>query len=123
MRALLVIAMLIFMTGEVQACRYIPRSFDENYDSAVLAVIGTIEHVDDEMAVMAVEKVFKGEATAGGTLQIPTGKSSCHIRFMTGQRWLYLGASYPSGSVLLEDEKGNALKGDLPPVEEIFITP
>ena len=114
---------LVLFANTALACRYIPRSFDENYDAAELAIIGTVEHVADDMVVMAVEKVFKGKAEAGGTLQVPTGKSSCHIRFVTGQKWLYLGASYPSGSILLEDEKGNALKEGIPAVEEIFINP
>ena len=121
-RLLLAGLFLVMVASPAQACRYIPRSFDENYAEAADVLIGTVEHVSDDMTVMAVERVYKGTAKAGGTLQIPANTSSCHIRFAIGQKWLYLGAGYPSGSLLLQDEKGNVIDENMAGLDEIPVT-
>ncbi len=118
MRILLFLALFLFASQDVHACRYQARPFEESLKSAAVSFIGTVTTVENRLAVIKVEKAIKG-VKDGETLDVEIGESSCAIRFAAGQRWIYLGDSAPSGSLLLMDENGDTVGDNLKLVQTL----
>lgn len=100
-------AMLFLCAGlaqEAEACRYQDRPMADKIAQAPVIAIGHIETVENGLAILRVQQAVKGLAEGQQTVEIETGRTSCHHHFAAGQRWLYMGTGYPSGSMLLEDE-------------------
>ena len=117
LRLFSLLALCLAFSQGAAACAYERMQFEVALKSSEKAFIGTVETVENRLAILKVEKAVKG-VKEGETLDVEIGESSCAIRFQAGQRWLYLGASQPSGSILLRDENGNAMAENLRLVQE-----
>jgi hypothetical protein len=105
MRIFLLTALVFLLAHPAQACRYEPRPLEDQLKAAPTVFIGTVTTVENRQATFSVEKGIKG-IRDGETLDAEITADSCAIRFQPGQRWVYLGNSQPSGSLMLMDEYG-----------------
>ncbi|MEZ0260771.1 MAG: hypothetical protein ACAH80_07160 [Alphaproteobacteria bacterium] len=117
MRALLFLSLFLLFPHHANACAYERMQFDVALNAAEKSFIGTVASVEGRDAKITVEKAIKG-VKDGEVLDVEIGESSCAIRFQKGQQWLYLGASQPSGSILLKDEQGQELAENVALVKE-----
>lgn len=95
---------VLLTASAAQACKFIPKTLTESIAAAPVAAIGQIETIENGLVILRVQQALKGVPEGKQTLEFEMGQTSCHHRFEAGQRWLYMGTSYPAGSVLLEDE-------------------
>lgn len=107
-RYLVLIAAFMAMAAPAHACKVMVRPFEVSFKEAETAFIGTVRTVENRLAIIRVEKGIKG-IEGGQEIDVEIGESSCAIRFQPGQRWFYLGAGVPSGSLLLRDEYGREM--------------
>src|SRR4051812_43426208 len=115
MRILLIIILVLFsFVPPAHACRYEARAFGEQLKDAQTVFIATVTTVENGLATFTIEKGIKGVSQAKNSKETQTFdaevlRDSCGIRFSPGQRWLYLGNTQPSGSLLLMDEYGRSV--------------
>lgn len=109
-RAVVLLACLLFlvMMRNAHACAYERMQMDVALKAAAQVFIGTVEEVGEDQTLLKVTRAIKN-VSEGDTVAAPYEGSSCDIRFTKGQRWLYLGSTHPTGSLMLTDEKGNAV--------------
>lgn len=107
-RYLVLIAAFMLLAGPAHACKVMVRPFEVSFKEAEIAFVGTVRTVENRLAIIRAEKGIKG-IEDGQEIDVEIGESSCAIRFQPGQRWLYLGAGVPSGSLLLRDEYGREI--------------
>ncbi|HYD17366.1 MAG TPA: hypothetical protein VEF76_02675 [Patescibacteria group bacterium] len=110
--AVFVLFCAAFAPRDAGACRYRPEPLEQSIKSAEKSFIGTVKTVENGMAYIEVEQTVHG-VKEGDVVEAEYRGNSCDIRFAPGQRWLYLGSSLPSGSLLLQDENGRELAGNI----------
>lgn len=98
------------------ACKFEARPLAESVAAAKDGFIGTVDTVENGLAILHVQKSLHGKD--GDTLDVEISQESCAIRFQPGQRWLYLGPDHPSGSLLLRDENGVKMTANIAAVEK-----
>lgn len=111
------LALLLLLPATANACAYERVQFDVAVNAAEKSFIGTVTSLEGRHAKITVEKPLKG-VTAGDTIEFDIDESSCAIRFQQGQQWFYLGASQPSGSLLLKDDQGREQAENIALVKE-----
>lgn len=118
---------LCVMALDATACKFKPRAWEDLVAEATVVFEGTVKasandrsgRKPDHPAVFRVEKVLKGNVSAGDTVNVWTSNSSCGLAFTKGQRWLVLSSGdplqshAPSGSLLLVTEQGGLDKENL----------
>lgn len=116
--ALAVFAGLMLAAGVSPAlgCRYEARPLAESVAAAQDGFIGTVDTVENGLAILHVQKSLRDKP--GDTLEVEISQESCAIRFAPGQRWLYLGPDHPSGSLLLRDENGVEITANIAAAEK-----
>lgn len=119
LRLLACLALLLVLAHPAAACRYQPVSFDDALEKAPNAFIGTVKSVKDGHVEWAVETGVKG-LQDGAPFTTEIGGESCDIRFEAGQRWMFLGTTHPTGSLLLEDARGNRMEENIKTVNDKF---
>lgn len=113
------LAAAVFLTaGTAQACKFLPKTLAENIAAAPVVAIGNIETIENGLVILRVQQALKGVPAGQETVEFEMGQTSCHHRFEAGQRWLYMGTSYPEGSVLLEDEYARRMDENITAVEK-----
>lgn len=101
------------------ACRYEPLSLDAALEKSGTAFIGTAKSIENGTVAWMVEKGIKG-LNDGAAFSSRIGGESCDIRFQQGERWLFLGETQLSGSLLLQDANGTRLEGNIKAVNDKF---
>ncbi|MFN7112856.1 MAG: hypothetical protein ACK4PK_00680 [Alphaproteobacteria bacterium] len=124
-RALLLATVLVCagMPLRAEACKFKERPFADKISEAPVIAIGFIETIENGLVILRVQQAIKGVESGKETIEFETGQTSCHHRFAAGQRWLYMGVGYPSGSVLLEDEYARRIDDNIAFVEAEFSAP
>lgn len=107
-RYLVLIAAFMALAAPAYACKVMARPFEVSLKEAEIAFVGTVRTVENRLAIIRAEKAVKG-IEDGQEIDVEIGEGSCAIRFQPGQRWFYLGAGVPSGSLLLRDEYGREI--------------
>lgn len=105
--------------AKAEACRFEARPFEENEKQAATIFIGTVRTVENGLATFHVEKGIRNIGD-GEEFSTEIGGSSCDLRVRPGQRWLYLGASAPAGSLMLQTEYGQANAANAALVEKKY---
>ncbi len=116
---LMTLVFVLFAAGQAEACRYLPKTFDEYLAQSEKVFIGSVKTVENRLAVFEVEKGITG-IKDGETFELEMGDTSCDTRFEAGQIWLYMGASHSSGTRLLMDDHGRILDDSAKLVKERF---
>ncbi len=85
------------------ACKFIPNhdSLETKISNSHVAFIGKINKKVNNEVTFTIERNFKNKDDKKDVV-ITQGQTSCHDRYEEGDKWLFLGSSMPSGSILLE---------------------
>ena len=116
-RTLALVCLVLAFAGRAEACRYLPRPFEEQLKNANQVFYGTVMRVEDGLTILKVDKAVRG-VKDGQEVEVPNEGSSCDIRFTAGQRWFFMGGALPSGSALLADENGNEIAENMDMIAE-----
>ena len=108
---------LLSITHPAGACKYKAQPFDQLVQAAPVIFVGKVSAVENGKAIFSVDASVRG-AEEGKSFSTEIGQSSCDIRFVSGQTWLYMGGTVPSGSVLLITETGRLDKDNSSLVKE-----
>src|SRR5262245_41792927 len=119
-KTIITIYLIICSTATAWTCDYVDRPFEENYERAETVFIGKVVRHEEGKFVLAVYKAIKGIEDAQEFKVPDTMRTDCDIGFHLGQVWLFLGERHPDGSMLLVDEKGNAIEPAVQFVSEKF---
>lgn len=125
-RRAVLIAIVVLVAGvpvRAEACKFKPRPLAEKIAAAPVIAVGHIETIENGLVRLRVQQRIKGVDPEQQTIEFDMGQTSCHHRFVAGQRWLYMGTGYPSGSVLLEDEYARRIDENIAFVEAEFSVP
>ncbi|MDP2205356.1 MAG: hypothetical protein Q8K65_03535 [Alphaproteobacteria bacterium] len=125
-RTLLLLAIVLFsaaMPVRAEACKFQERPLADKISAAPVIAVGFLETIENGLVTLRVQQAIKGIAPEQQTIEFEMGQTSCHHRFVAGQRWLYMGTGYPSGSMLLEDEYARRIDENIAFVEAEFSAP
>lgn len=97
-----VFSTLLIFSNLTFACKFIPNNdnLETKISNSQIAFIGKVNKIFNDEVTFTIEKNFKKDQNK--ELVITQGHSSCHNRYEEGDKWLFLGNSMPSGSILLE---------------------
>ena len=117
----LIAPLLILLAGPVLACKFIPRTLDENLRDADSVFVGAVERTDGVFqgvkggtAWLRVLAVHKGTERPGQLVPVSSRMGSCGTEFAKGEQWLVLAAiresgletHMPAGTMQLTDDRG-----------------
>jgi hypothetical protein len=111
-RLCLFLAVCLVWAAPAHACKYEAQPLEQAAAAAEVVFVGTVKNSGGGKVELHIEKSIKG-AKDGETLAVDVPSSDCAVRFLQGQRWLYLGVTQPAGSLLLADEYGRPQAGNI----------
>ncbi len=94
-------------SSQALACKFIPDNSPiySKIAKSDISFIGEVVNITDSETTFKINTLLNKNDkinTTNDLYTIKNGGSSCHHRFQIGQKWLYLGETYMSGSILLK---------------------
>jgi len=117
--ALAALCCALLGVGPALACSVVPARFAQRAAAAKTIFVGTVRTVENGAAYFHVEKGIKGIAD-GATFDVDEMRNTCGISFAAGQRWLYMGKTAASGSMMLVSETGIRMDDNIAAVTAHF---
>lgn len=96
-----IFSIILVFSNNTIACKFISsnQSTEERIISSTEAFIGTVVKIEENNVIFKIEQDLKKKNRT--FFEIVQGNTSCHNRYELNDQWLYLGNSFPSGSILL----------------------
>ncbi|MBI1215787.1 MAG: hypothetical protein GC185_08215 [Alphaproteobacteria bacterium] len=110
---------LVLLARPGFACSMVQTSFEQREAAAKTIFVGTVRTVENGAAYFHVEKGVKGIAD-NADFDVDEMLNTCGISFAAGQRWLYMGNSAASGSLMLVSETGVSMDDNIAYVKKHF---